>query len=249
MQLNKANLLWILLCAALATTPARAACNNASVKGTYGIISTGLNGSLQPASSVDQLVLDGAGNLTGSSTKSIDGSIITFTFTGTYSISANCTGTTTFNNQDGTTKHDNIFLYNGNKNAFLIQTDKSHVEASVAVAAGAPTCTDLGVKAAYSMEATGQDIGVGQIAAGGRLTLNGTGSITGTATFSINGSITSSASTTGTYSINPDCTGTASLSPRGLPTINLNLLVVNGGKEIMFIETDTNTVVTGSMQQ
>src|SRR6266853_6333737 len=55
-----------------------AACTNATIKGTYGILSTGLNGSLQPASSVDQILADGAGSLTGTATKSINGTIVTF---------------------------------------------------------------------------------------------------------------------------------------------------------------------------
>jgi hypothetical protein len=193
--------------------------------------------------------MDGAGNLSGFSTKSIDGSIVTFTCTGTYTIATNCTGNATFNNQDGTTKHANIYLYNGNKNAYLVQTDANHVESSVAAAEGLATCTNLGVKGSFAIQATGQDLGTGQIAAGGRLTLNGTGGISGTLTLSINGAITSSAPTTGTYTINSDCSGTASMTPKGLPVVDLTLLVVNGGKEIVFLQTDSNTVVGGTMQQ
>jgi hypothetical protein len=228
---------------------AHAACSNASVKGVYGITSVGLNGSLQPASSVDQITVDGAGNITGSSTKSIDGSIVTFTFTGVYSIAANCTGSATFTNQDGEIEHDNIFLNNGNTGAFLIQTDSNHVQSSIAVAQGTATCTNLGVKRAYSFEATGTVIGVGQVAVGGRLTLNGTGSIIGTETLSLDGVIHSSVPVSGTYQINSDCTGSATITPKGLTPTNLSLLVVNADKEIMAIETDSNTIVTGTFQQ
>jgi hypothetical protein len=228
---------------------AYSACSNASVKGVYGISSAGLNGSLQPASSVDQVNVDGAGKLTGTATKSIDGTIVTYTFTGTYNIGTTCVGTAIFTNQDGTTEHDNIFLNIGNTGAFLIQTDANHVQSSIAVAEGAATCTNLGVKHAYSFEATGIVIGIGQVAVGGRLTLNGTGSITGTETLSLNGSIHNSVQTTGTYKINPDCTGSASITPKGLSTVNMNLVVVNAGKEIMAVETDTNTIVLGTFQE
>jgi hypothetical protein len=234
----------------MASAPAAySTCSNASVKGVYGVSSSGLNGSLQPASSVDQINADGAGHLTGTATKSIDGTIVTFTFAGTYNIGLTCTGTAIFTNQDGTKEHDNIFLNNGNTGAFLIQTDANHVQSSIAVAEGAATCTDLGVKHAYSFEATGMIIGTGQIAAAGRLTLNGTGSITGTETLSLNGSIHNSVSTTGTYKINPDCTGSASITPKGLSTVNMNLVVVNAGKEIMAVETDTNSIVLGTFQE
>ena len=226
-----------------------AACTNATVKGTYGILSTGLNGSLQPASSVDQILADGAGSLTGTATKSINGTIVTFSFTGTYNIATNCTGTAIFNNQDGTIEHGSIYLNNGNTGAFLIQTDSNHVQSSVGLAQGAASCTNLGVKHPYSFEATGTVIGTGQVAMGGRLTLNGTGAITGTATLSLNGAIHSAVQVTGTYNINSNCTGSAAITPKGLPTINLNLVVVNAGKEIMAVETDTNTIVAGTFLQ
>ena len=239
----------LLFSLSIAGVPAlHATCTNASIKGTYGIVSTGLNGSLQPASSVDQVTTDGLGHLSGTSTKSIDGSIVTFTLTGTYSISGNCTGKATFTNQSNQSEHDNIYLNNGNAGAFLIQTDNNHVQSSTAVAQGAATCTNLGVKNSYSFQATGSIIGTGQVAAAGRLTLNGTGLITGTEVLSLNGTIHSVA-VSGTYSIHSDCTGTASITPSGLSTMNLNLVVVNAGKELMAIETDNNTIVTATFQQ
>ena len=130
-------------------SPAHAACSNASLKGTYGVLSTGLNGSLLPASSADQVSFDGAGNLTGTSSKSIDGTIVTYNFTGTYSIRANCTGTTTFTNQSNQVEHANIVLNNVGTSglalgAFSIETVSPHVESSISVAQGAATCTNLG---------------------------------------------------------------------------------------------------------
>lgn len=236
------------------TQVARASCSNASVKGSYGVISTGLNGSLQPATSVDQITVDGAGHISGTSTKSIDGSIVDYTLTGSYSITANCTGTATFTNQDNQTEHDKIYLNNAtttglNTGAFLIQTDALHVQSSIVVAQGVATCNDLVVKNSYSFESTGTVMGTGQVAAAGRLTLNGTGSISGTETLSLDGTIHASISVTGTYTINSNCTGSATLTAAGLSAMHFNLVVVNGGKELMAVETDPNTIVSGTFQQ
>lgn len=239
----------LLFVAIVATGSFAATCTNASVNGVYGITATGLNGSGVPASSVYQITADGSGNVTGTGTKSIDGTIVTFPFTGTYSVAKNCTGTATFTNQSGQSENDNFVLNNGNKGAFLIQTDANHVESSVAVAQGTAKCTDLGVKHTYSLQLTGIEIGVGQVAATGQVALNGKGGLTGTVTVSLNGTIVSADSVTGTYTINSDCTGTASLTPKGLPTSNYNTVIVNGGKELMFIQTDNNTIVTGSLQE
>jgi hypothetical protein len=225
-----------------------ATCTNASVKGVYGILGSGLNGSGQPAASVTQITSDGNGNLTGTTTKSIDGTIATFTTTGTYSIAKNCTGSGTLTNQDSQSESSNIFLNNGNKGAFLIQTDPNHTVSSLAYTQGTATCTNLGVKHTYSFEATGIYLSVGQIAAAGQFVLNGTGTLKGTATFSLNGSI-ATLPVTGTYQINSNCTGTLTFTPQGQSAVNLGVVVVNADKELMFIETDANTIVSGTLQE
>ena len=251
MKLVKSSIVLVGLAAVIASIPAaQAACSNASVNGVYGVLGTGLNGSLQPASGVSRAVMDGAGNASGTTTKSINGSIVTYTFTGTYSVNTNCTGAVTWTNQDGSIEHDNFYLNNGNQGAFLIQTDANHVESGVATALGNNiVCTNAGVNRRYSVQLTGTEITVGQVALAGELGLNGTGSVSGTATISANGAITNAASVTGTYTINSDCTGTAKITPKGLPAINLSLLVVNSDREIMAVETDSNTIVAGTLQQ
>ncbi|MGA7294586.1 MAG: hypothetical protein WBW53_22180 [Terriglobales bacterium] len=225
-----------------------ATCTNATLNGVYGMVGSGLNGSGQPAASVTQVTADGNGNLTGTTMKSIDGTIVTFTTTGTYQLAKNCTGSATLTNQDDETESSNIFMNNTNKGAFLIQTDANHVVSSIAYEQGKAPCTNLGVHHTYSLEATGILLSSGQIAAAGQLVLNGKGSLTGTVTFSVNGSI-SSLPVTGTYSINSNCTGTATFTPQGQSAVNLGVVIVNAGKEMMFIETDANTIVSGTLQE
>ena len=237
-----------------AATAAHAACSNASLSGTYGFVSTGLNGSLLPASSLNQVTADGKGNLTAIVTKSDDGTILNYTTSGTYTVASNCTGKVIWKNQQGNTEHSNIYLNNAGtggvyQGAVVMQTDANHVQVGAATAQGTATCTNLGVKKAYSVQVTGLDLGTGQMAAAGRLTLNGTGAISGTLTVSIYGVVTSAATVTGSYTINSNCTGTVSITPKALKTMNFNLLVVNADKEILAIETDTNTVVTATFQQ
>jgi hypothetical protein len=232
----------------LAASSFGATCTDASIKGIYGILGSGLNGSGQPAASVTQITSDGNGNLTGTTTKSIDGTIATFTTTGTYSIAKNCTGTGTLTNQDDQSENSNIYLNNGNKGAYLIQTDPNHTVTSVAYEQGAATCTNLGVKHTYSFQATGIYLSIGQIAAAGQFVLNGKGSLTGTATFSLDGSI-ATLPVTGTYQINSNCTGTLTFTPQGQSAVNLGVVIVNAGKELMFIETDANTIVSGTLQE
>jgi hypothetical protein len=241
---------FVLIFAAIAAggPGAVAACTVASVTGVYGITSVGLDSSGQPASSVDQITADGKGKITGSSTKSTNGVIVTSTFTGKYTVAANCTGSVTFTNEDGTIEHDKFVLDDASQGAFMIQTDNNTTQSKVAVAQGTATCTDLGVKNTYAVEATGTVVGNGQAAYVGQLVLNGTGKLTGTITISQDGSIASGVALTGTYEINSNCTGSAVITPKGLPAMHANLLVVNGGKELMVIETDATTIITGLFQ-
>lgn len=250
MNYSKGSFVFLIMAVSITGVPAASAatCSNASINGTYGILSTGLDGSLQPATGINQVTVDGNGNATGVATKSLNGTIVQYTFTGTYQINKNCTGKAAWTNQDKQTEHDNIYLNSGNQGAFLIQTDSNHVQTSVAVAEGTATCSNAGVKHTYSFEFTGF-YAVGQSAVAGQITLNGSGGATGLATFTLHGKINGPVPLSVTYQINSDCTGTAQITPKGLPAINLALVVVNADKEIMAVETDTGTIVSGTLQE
>jgi len=247
MTFTQRSLIFVIFAALIAAVPFASAttCSNATLNGVYGVLSSGLNGSLLPATSLVQATFNGAGTVTGSATKSSDGTILTYATSGTYSVSSNCTGTLSWTNEEGKTETANFVLNSSNKGAFAIQADTSHVQSSVAAAQGTATCTDKGVKHTYSMELTGTDLSIGQVAAVGQLVLNGKGSISGTVTLSLYGTIVNDVSVTGTYSISSNCTGTATITPSGESAINLSLVLVSTDKEIMAIETDNNTVVSG----
>ena len=54
---------------------------------------------------------------------------------------------------------------------------------------------------------------------------------------------------TGSYKVDPDCRGWASIKPKGLPEMRFHLVVVDGGKEMLAVETDAGTVVSGTFQR
>ena len=82
----------------------------------------------------------------------------------------------------------------------------------------------------------------------GGLMLDGKGNILGSETFSVGGEI-SQVPVTGTYTQNADCTGTAQITPAGSATTNFNTVAVNGGKQMLLIETDSNPLITGTAQE
>src|SRR5262245_10365139 len=87
-------------------TLAQADCTNASLKGTFGYTCQGTIGGLL-AAEVGIATYDGAGHGSGKSTFSMSGSDPSVvTWTGNYTINADCTGSVTF--ADGS--HTNIVL-------------------------------------------------------------------------------------------------------------------------------------------
>jgi hypothetical protein len=54
---------------------------------------------------------------------------------------------------------------------------------------------------------------------------------------------------TGSYKVDRDCRGRATITPKGLSEMHFSLVIVDGGNEMLAIETDADTVVSGSLQR
>lgn len=67
-------------------------CSNASLSGGYGFIVNGIAPRAGPYSYVGRFVADGKGGVTGRGAQAVSGEISRPTFTGTYTIRADCTG-------------------------------------------------------------------------------------------------------------------------------------------------------------
>jgi hypothetical protein len=66
-------------------------------------------------------------------------------------------------------------------------------------------------------------------------------------TVNLNGTV-SAAAITGTYTESANCTGTAVISSAASGSLNLNFVVVSSGNQLLLIEIDSNTVVSGTLQ-
>jgi hypothetical protein len=87
--------------AVVSLTPARAAqCSLRSSAGNFGFTLTGvviLPTGPVPIAAVGRATLDAAGNVSGTESRSVGGGFADETMTGTYTVNADCTGTTTIN--------------------------------------------------------------------------------------------------------------------------------------------------------
>lgn len=104
-----------------------ATCTNAGIKNTFGFRGGGYTSSLAPYAFAGQVKLNGLGGITGSESASFGGTIETFSLTGSYSVSSNCTGTATFKGSTGNLAHTYFVIVNGGQSAMEIQTDANTI--------------------------------------------------------------------------------------------------------------------------
>jgi hypothetical protein len=130
----------------------------------------------------------------------------------------------------------------------MIQSDNLFAQPGFGLAQGTAPCGLTGVKKILATNFLGTIFPSDDIEAiVGQLYLDGSGNITsGAETFSIGGTITV-VPVTGTYTEGNDCRGTVQII--GASTMNFNTVVVNGGKELLMIETDNSTLLPGTAQQ
>jgi len=227
--------------------PSTWACSESSLKGTYGI-SWGwpqelYDGSQNEAMVVGQLTADGKGNLSGTETVSFENSIQTESVTGTYTVAANCTGTISL-----APDFFNIYV-NGSNNGFQMTLTTAGFEAvGFALPQVSETCALTGKTQRLGVNIVGTIPGASvNVAIIGELVLNGKGKVTGTV--SINGNYSNSVETvTGTYTEESDCTGKLQITPKGSSALHFNTVFVNGGTELLLVETDSGTVIGGTAQ-
>ncbi len=79
-------------------------------------------------------------------------------------------------------------------------------------------------------------------------TFDGQGNYVGEATISFGGAIVS-AQFSGTYTVNPNCTGSMVLSFVDGGTSNLNLVIVDKGKEVHTLSADANHTAFGTLKR
>jgi len=238
----------IVLASFTLSSAAGATCSNASLSGTYGFLHLSTDSTGLPASAaVSQITFDSVtGTFKGETIASHDGVIVTAPLSGTYTIASNCTGT-------GTPAAGVPFSIMVTSTGFV----GLHLLAEgFAVQQGSATCTNAGVKGRFGFETTGIVVAgadAGAVAFVGELKLSvdasGNGVISGHLASSEGSTFIADEPVTGSYTVSPDCAGRATIKPEGQPEMRFRFVVVNGGSQMLVIETDPNTVVSGTLQR
>ena len=228
---------------------ASASCTNATLVGNYGFTITGVNSSGSLSAAVGQLSANGKGKFTGIFTNSDAGVISSnAALTGTYAIRANCTGTATITPSGGTASIFSLVVVSSGGQFELTDTKAGSSEYGYAMAQGAATCTNAGVKNTFGFRGGGYTSSLAPYAFAGQVKLNGLGGITGSESASFGGTIENS-SLSGSYSVSSNCTGTATFKGGTGNLSHTYFVIVNGGQSAMEIQTDANTIITIFVQQ
>lgn len=82
----------------------------------------------------------------------------------------------------------------------------------------------------------------------GRMVSDGAGSLTGSHTYSFDGTIVKQ-QYTGTYTVNEDCTGTITLTTPNAGSSHFDFVIVNSGAEVDVVQTDAYFVLTGELKR
>lgn len=114
---------------------AQAGCSVNSWKGPYSYLLNGFaydsQGNLLVLGASGRIMPDGNGAVTGSDTLTLDGTIQRRTYTGTYTVNADCTGATTLTYSDGTKLSSDIVVTSNGREVNLIDTDQDVILSGV----------------------------------------------------------------------------------------------------------------------
>jgi hypothetical protein len=224
------------------------ACSNATLKGNYGFVLTGVNNTPVLTATVGQIAADGTGGLTGSETVSDDGVITSnVSITGSYELNKNCTGTATITPAGGSASNYSLVVVGTQFE--MVETDAGYTESGYAQAQGSANCSNAGIKGTFGFRGGGWNVSSSLIptADAGQVKTDGSGNLTGTQQGSFGGEVYSTP-ISGTYAVNGNCTGTITYLVEG-STTHANFVVVNGGKSAFSIQTDAGAIVTSFTQK
>jgi len=255
-------------------SPAQAVtgCSNYWLSGVYGLqfsgsagadLSGGIGGAVTPpavatslalespgttysAAGLARIVMDGSGNLSGDSAVILNGTWSEGLVTGTYNVNDDCSGSLVLTDSGGGVQHFDAVVLNQGDSIVLMQTDRG-TGMSFVVKRARNSCQTSDLVGTFGIRTSGTIMGAGAFSSIGTVTLDGQGDAT-SAESRFSGGAYSQVTTTGTIGVNVDCTLTLTLTPSSgsASQVNFRGLVLTNQKEILLLQSDSGTAVTGS---
>ncbi len=256
---KKTSLLAVLMLITLigaGTNSFAAACSATSLSSAAGGGVWGIEAYGQGPSGLDNILIQATfssgGTFSGTEWQSVAGTLSTFAISGTWAMvspATDCQGTITVTSPS--TQTFSFALNNGAAGGVLTQTDLGYTIAGIMAAEGKVTCSATTLKKKkLSLYSYGQIPAVGGLVTGsGEILFGSTGatfSSAPTVTLDLGGAGNFTIGATGTATISSNCTGSGTLVATALgQTFDVDLVIVDGGKESYWIVTNSGDNVTG----
>jgi len=248
------------LLAPTGSSPRALAAEGCAARSLHGAYGYAFQGQVIPPGTTEfdaaiagRIVFDAHGGLSGYEWDSTNGVQETLTFTGSYSVQADCTGTATLVNSNGRTDHITLGLIEGGQEFNFTVTDPGVVITGRPSRQGISHCTDRSLSGVFNAAASGSDFTSAGVENGDdslffTIHFDGRGHEFGSATLNING-FSFPDTFTGTYHVNPDCTGSASNTFASGGSDRVNFVIVEQGNEVKFFNAEPGIVFTGTMDR
>ncbi len=203
-----------------------------------------------PFAQAGRELFNGDGTMSGIATANFNGAAAHVTYTGTYTVEANCTGAVTFTDNNAVVSHYDIAIEDGGAEFGFVQTDANVVTAAFERrrTASRAACSQATLKGNYIYAGDGFDIpGDGStqrtpFATAGREVYGGDGTISGIDTTSTNG-VTARTTYTSSYAVDADCSATYTYATD--PTNPYELYLDSSGEEFAYVATGAKRVAAG----
>ena len=239
-----------LICALAGLPLAHAAiCYPNSFQGAYGFLlsgSTSISGSSQPAAAVGRLVLDSSGNISGVSSVKFTGLLLGNPVTGMYRANVDCSVTWSLQDDSGNYQHfSGTMSEHGNRIQFQ-QSDPGGARNGIMLVS-LSMCTDGNFHGTYTLRFSGDEIDVDTNRISGKVKYTGLVKANGAGELSYSPGVSAPFQHAGSYEVEDDCFVKIELNlpPQdNTAAWNFRAIVVNGGHDLLGIESDPGMVAT-----
>ena len=208
-------------------------CDPAKLAGPYAFQLSGtttISGTEKPATSLGNLTFDGHGNLSGYSSTMFSGFLLGNPVTGSYEAHTDCSLTWKLQDDSGAFQNFKGTITPDLERARFQQTDAGPQQGILMRSPGACTAQNLAARYSYTVSGSTTPMQDGDTAR----------------TVSTKGTVDVARS--GTFQVNSDCTvefDLLVLRDGRLASMHMRGILVNGGREILAIQTDPGAMVAG----
>ena len=242
------KVLWLLV---LGLPCFAAVCSETDFLGTYGFQLSGtttISGVETPIASIGRLVLEADGKMSGVSSVNFNGLFLGNPVTGTYKIQTDCSVTWGLQDDSGAWQRFAGSAEPGGASVQFHQTDPGTVNTRGVFERTPADCGAQAFQGRYALSITGRGTPYKTSGAPGRLSADGTAEADGAGNLALTWS---GGKTSGTYSVDSDCTVQLEfgIAPDqdSSDLVKLRGILVNGGKEVLAVQTDPERVAVAKL--